>query len=70
MELEFCCVQVVSQGNCACPLWVCVCEGCGGVCAFVNTLKGGHTLLMNNANVDTPPTLDVLSFLLCPGDRK
>ena len=46
--------------------------GCFRVCAwvsvFVNASKRGHTLVNEQANVDTPPNVDVLGFLLCPGD--
>ena len=48
-------------------LGACVCV-CGG--AFVNAGKQGHTLVNEQVNVDTPPNVDVLGFLLCPGDRK
>ena len=39
-------------------------------CAFVSAGKRGHTLVNEQVNVYTPSNVDVLGFLLCPGDRK
>ena len=42
--------------------------GSGG--AFANANKRGHTLVNEQVNMHTPPNVDVLSFLLYPGDKK